>query len=109
MTTIDEEKAANQVLTPEITVLPADLNRKAWNAVTKTHRDADFERLVELLCTPEKNCLSNTEMEWLVKDIGIQGKSIAQIACNNGRELMSLKKLGANTCIGFDISDAVIE
>jgi ubiquinone/menaquinone biosynthesis C-methylase UbiE len=32
-----------------------------------------------------------------------------QICCNNGRELLSIKNLGAARCVGFDISDAFID
>ena len=36
------------------------------------------------------------------------GKSISQMPCNNGRELLSLMKFGAEEAIGFDISDTAI-
>lgn len=37
------------------------------------------------------------------------GKSIAQFCCNNGRELLSLMQLGAQTGIGFDIAENIIK
>ena len=41
--------------------------------------------------------------------IGIQGSRIAHLCCNNGRELISMLKMGAAQGTGFDISDAFIE
>lgn len=43
-----------------------------------------------------------------LKEIDFHGKTIAHIPCNNGRELLSLMRLGAKEGIGFDISDAAI-
>lgn len=44
--------------------------------------------------------------EW---GIEIDGKDVEQFGCNNGREFISLKNLGAKTAVGFDISDAAID
>ena len=36
-------------------------------------------------------------------------QNVAQLSCNNGRELISCKKAGAARCVGFDIADKFIE
>ena len=36
-------------------------------------------------------------------------KDVAQFCCNNGRELLSLMKLGAKSGVGFDIAENIIE
>lgn len=36
------------------------------------------------------------------------GKTISQFCCNNGRELLSLMRLGAKEGIGFDIAENII-
>lgn len=41
-------------------------------------------------------------------EINLTGKIITQMPCNNGRELLSLMRLGAKEGIGFDISDVDI-
>ncbi|MDR1540126.1 MAG: class I SAM-dependent methyltransferase [Clostridiales bacterium] len=43
-----------------------------------------------------------------ISSLNLTGKSIAQLPCNNGRELLSLMKFGASSAVGFDISDAAI-
>jgi ubiquinone/menaquinone biosynthesis C-methylase UbiE len=34
---------------------------------------------------------------------------VAHLCCNNGRELLSIKNMGARRCVGFDISDNFID
>jgi ubiquinone/menaquinone biosynthesis C-methylase UbiE len=43
-----------------------------------------------------------------LKGINFQGKKVAQFCCNNGRELLSLLQLGAQSGIGFDIAENII-
>jgi SAM-dependent methyltransferase len=44
-----------------------------------------------------------------LQQMGIKGKDVVHLCCNNGVELLSLKNLGARTCVGFDISDEAIK
>ena len=57
---------------------------------------------------PDFVCMEDVELD-LLGQIGIKGKAVAHLCCNNGIELLSLKNLGANECIGFDISDLAIQ
>lgn len=41
--------------------------------------------------------------------LGIQGKHVAQLNCNNGKELVSIERLGAAQTTGFDISQKFIQ
>lgn len=82
-------------------------NRQAWNEVMPRHRDAASARLDAAFMQPRYSCLDEDELaEWA--RVGIAGKDIAHLCCNNGIELMSLKNLGARRCVGFDISDEAI-
>ncbi|MBS0359100.1 MAG: class I SAM-dependent methyltransferase [Proteobacteria bacterium] len=84
-----------------------EAQRRAWNEVAPIHKESQFEKLLSNFKTPGYSCLDPVETELLQK-IGIQGKSVAQLACNNGRELLSVKNLGAGHCVGFDISGEFI-
>ncbi len=84
-----------------------DANRLAWNASEPYHREAVFEKVLHELKTPGLSCLDEYELATF-KQLGVEGKQIAQLCCNNGRELMSLVKLGAARGVGFDISDTFI-
>ena len=77
-----------------------DANRLAWNAGEPYHREAVFDRFLYELKTPGLSCLDEYALS-VFEDLGVAGKSVAQLCCNNGRELMSLKKLGANRVVGF--------
>lgn len=85
-----------------------EANRAAWNEVTPKHQKAAKEKWDDAFLQPGFVCLDAIEID-LVKRIGIKGKAVAHLGCNNGVELLSLKNLGAGECVGFDISDAVIQ
>ena len=86
-------------------------NRKAWNQATDYHQKARRNALYEGFKDPNFTTLNRDCDDVLhakLQSIGLTGKSIAQLPCNNGRELLSLMRLGAKNGVGFDISDAAI-
>lgn len=85
-----------------------DANREAWDQAAPVHEKINQARLLEAFSKPGYNTLDQHSLERL-KEIGVQGKSIAQLCCNNGRELLSLKNIGAGHCLGIDASAAFIE
>ena len=85
-----------------------DANRKAWDEAAPMHATSNQSRLLEAFSKPGFNTLEDHCLERL-NEIGFQGKSVAQLCCNNGRELLSLKNLGAGHCVGFDASAAFID
>lgn len=86
----------------------AAANRTAWNQAAPLHRQANFARLLQKFKEPGCNLLDETATG-LLKSIGVENTAVAQLQCNNGRELLSIKNLGASRCTGFDISDAFID
>jgi ubiquinone/menaquinone biosynthesis C-methylase UbiE len=85
-----------------------DANRAAWNETAPHHAAAGFDHLIKGFQQPGFSVLDEIEIGYLL-EIGVTGKDIAQLSCNNGRELLSIKNMGAGRCVGFDISDAFIE
>jgi len=85
-----------------------EANRAAWNEVMPKHRQAARETLDKLFSQPGFVRLGEVEIE-LLEQVGIKGKRVAHLCCNNGVELMSLKNLGAAECVGFDISEEAIK
>ncbi len=86
-------------------------NREAWNEAMQYHQRARANTLHESFkdnaySTFDRDC-DNVLLDKL-NDIDLKGKAIAQLPCNNGRELLSLMKLGAKKAVGFDISDTAI-
>ncbi len=82
-------------------------NRASWNEAAPRHRQARFAQLLAGFAQPGYNCLDDIATGILSR-IGLTDKTVAQLCCNNGRELLSIKNLGAGRCVGFDISDEFI-
>ena len=83
-------------------------NRLAWNEAAPIHKKLKFDQLIESVRQPGYSCLDSIETAQF-HGIGLANKAVAQIGCNNGRELLSVKNLGAGRCVGFDISDQFID
>ncbi|MCK4654166.1 MAG: class I SAM-dependent methyltransferase [Candidatus Cloacimonetes bacterium] len=85
-----------------------EANRKAWNEAMPKHRKVMNEKWDKMLSDSEFIFQKDEELEEL-NEIEIKKKRIAHLSCNNGFELMSLKRMGAGRCVGFDISDKAIK
>ena len=84
-------------------------NRAAWDSSAPYHRRSEsFEELRRGFAAGGFSCLDGIATERLA-GIGVSGKDVAQICCNNGRELLSVKNLGAASCTGFDQSAPFLE
>jgi len=84
-----------------------EANRAAWNEVTPIHQKNRKIDLKAKFAEPGYSYLDPTETAKL-QEIGLEGKKVAQLSCNNGREIISVVNLGAAEGVGFDISDEVI-
>jgi len=87
-------------------------NRAAWNQALEYHQKARKNSLHIGFENPDFTTLNRDCDDVLLhtlKHIDFNGKTISQMPCNNGRELLSLMKLGAKEAIGFDISDTAIQ
>lgn len=82
-------------------------NRQAWDETAPVHAKSQMEGLLMKLRDPAQLCLDETAQEWLAKE-DVQGKDVVQLCCNNGRELISIQRMGAKRCVGIDISAAFI-
>ncbi len=85
----------------------SESNRRAWNATADQHRGQRWDIVLKQLTDPALSPFDQTELD-LLQGLEIAGKDVIQLCCNNGREVLSLKKLGAGRCVGVDISDAFI-
>jgi SAM-dependent methyltransferase len=83
-------------------------NREAWNEAEPIHRASQFEKLKANFAQPGYSCLGELETRLLLQ-LGVKGKAVVQVCCNNGRELISLANLGAERALGFDVSRAFLE
>lgn len=86
----------------------SEKNRAAWNQVAPVHRKGRKIDLHTAVQDPAFNTLDEVALR-VLGEIGIEGKHIAHLCCNNGRELISALRMGGGRSTGFDISDAFIE
>ena len=83
-------------------------NRKHWNEVASVHQEKYVNNLLKLIADENFTTFDFVEKK-LFQQIQLSGKSVAQVNCNNARELISVKRAGASRCVGFDISDEFIK
>jgi ubiquinone/menaquinone biosynthesis C-methylase UbiE len=83
-------------------------NRIHWNEVASVHQKIYVNNLIHLIADENFTTFDFVEKK-LFQQIELSGKSVAQINCNNARELISVKRAGASRCVGFDISDEFIK
>jgi len=84
------------------------INKAYWNEIASVHQESYVNDLIQRISQPNFTTFDAVEQR-LFEKINLLGKSVAQICCNNARELISVKKAGAGRCVGFDISDEFIK
>lgn len=83
-------------------------NKDAWEEAAPIHNKQNQEQLLRDVKNPNYSSLAEIEIECL-NTIDVKGKDVAQICCNNGRELISIKNMRAARCVGFDIAQGFID
>lgn len=84
-------------------------NRQAWNDSARHHQDSpDWQVLLSEVTQADFSCLDGT-LRGLLEQVGVDGKDVVQLGCNNGRESLSLFASGARQVMGVDQSAAFLE
>ncbi len=81
-----------------------DANRVAWDEAAPRHAAHNNEALFAAAGDPAYVSFEGEILQTL-KRVGVSGKHIIQLGCNNGRETLSLRNLGAARCVGVDASE----
>jgi ubiquinone/menaquinone biosynthesis C-methylase UbiE len=84
-----------------------EANRNMWNETADVHARGYVTQLSERLKDPAFSTFDDVEKR-IFAEIGLKDKAVIQLGCNNGRELISVKKAGAGRCVGVDVSDKFI-
>lgn len=93
---------------PDKTKEVTTANLAAWDEAAPVHRRHNQAKLIEDFSTPGFSCLDQVEMRRL-EALDVAGKDVAQICCNNGQELLSVKNMGAARCVGFDGAQGFVD
>lgn len=84
-------------------------NREAWNDSARHHKDnPEWQVLLNAVVREDFSCLDDT-LTGVLNEVGVDGKDVVQLGCNNGRESLSLFALGARHVVGIDQSAAFLE
>jgi SAM-dependent methyltransferase len=83
-----------------------EANRQMWNETAAIHARVRAG-LAQRIQSPDFSTFDDVEKR-IFSEIGLKNKAVIQLACNNGRELISVKKAGAGRCVGVDLSDKFI-
>ena len=84
-------------------------NRQAWNDSARHHQDSpDWQALLTDVAQAGFSCLDDT-LRGVLEQVGVDGKDVIQLGCNNGRESLSLFALGARNVVGVDQSSAFLD
>ncbi|KQZ78941.1 class I SAM-dependent methyltransferase [Pseudomonas sp. Root562] len=83
-------------------------NRDAWNDSARHHKEsAEWQQHWIAVAHADFTCLDET-LTGVLTEVGIDGKEVVQLGCNNGRESLSLFALGARHVTGVDQSAAFL-
>lgn len=84
-------------------------NRDAWNDSARHHKDTpEWQARLTAVGDADFCCLDDT-LRGLLEHVGVDGKDVVQLGCNNGRESISLFALGAHRVVGVDQSEAFLD
>lgn len=84
-------------------------NKDAWDQSASLHKTTDtWSALLSGVGKPDFSCLDPT-ITGVLQDVGVAGKDVVQLCCNNGRESLSLFSLGARSVVGVDQSPAFLQ
>lgn len=82
-------------------------NKEAWEEAFDNRREGWGEDIIVRLKNEELPFLEDALAKEL-NNYDFSSKTIAQFCCNNGRELLSIMKLGASLGVGFDIAENMV-
>jgi 2-polyprenyl-3-methyl-5-hydroxy-6-metoxy-1,4-benzoquinol methylase len=85
-----------------------EINRKMWNLTAAVYQKDGFSEALKRVNDGNFSTFDETEKKIFETQISVNKKRIIQIGCNNGIEIIYLKKLGAERCVGLDISSEFI-
>ncbi len=84
-------------------------NKDAWDQSASLHKTTDtWNVLLNSVGAADFSCLDPT-LTGVLQDVGVVGKDVVQLCCNNGRESLSLYGLGARSVVGVDQSQAFVQ
>ena len=82
-------------------------NRIAWNETAPRHAAQNNAELFEAFKNPDHVVFEGDVLQAL-QQVGVKGKRVIQLCCNNGCETLSLRNMGATYCVGVDAAEGFL-
>lgn len=82
-------------------------NQLAWNEAASRHASHNNEALFEAFKKPGFITFEGDILKAL-RQLDVRGKDVIQLCCNNARETLSLRNMGAARCVGVDAAEAFL-
>ena len=82
-------------------------NRAMWNRTAEVYEAEGFDALLREVRQPDFSTFDEVERR-IFQNLDLTDKHVIQLGCNNGRELISVKRAGAARCVGVDVSEAML-
>ncbi len=83
-------------------------NKLAWEEVNVLHQA--FKNTYKNKFIEDKDFIAiDHRLMEAMEELQFKNKSILHVCCNDGEELISLKKKGAGKCVGIDISNTAVD
>jgi len=86
-----------------------DINRQMWELTADMYQADGFEDTLQRVQGTDFTTFDEVEQTIFSSAIDVRNKKVIQLGCNNGTELLTIKKYGAEYCLGIDISEKFIE
>ena len=83
-------------------------NRAMWNQTAEVYEAEGFDALLAAVRQADFTTFDVVERR-VFSSLNLAGKDVIQLGCNNGRELISVKKAGAARCMGVDVSENMLK
>ena len=82
-------------------------NRAMWNQTAEVYETEGFGALLKEVRQPDFSTFDVVERR-VFQNLDLTSKDVVQLGCNNGHELISVKKAGAARCVGVDVSEGML-
>lgn len=83
-------------------------NKLVWESASDIHKEKTLGNIKESFLENKNFLALDKATSSIFRHLNLEDKKLLHIGCNNGRETLSLKRLGAGSCLGVDYSEGFI-
>ncbi len=84
-------------------------NKMAWEAVVVHHKASQTEIISDRIRENRFHEFLEDDSLAELRRIGVAGKRVIQLCCNNGRETLAILSMGASRAVGVDLTEGFVQ